>query len=299
MTRPSLRAGALAGAAAATLLLSACSTSADSTTPGDATITVAAAFYPLQYVAERVGGDAVDVIGLTPPGAEPHDFELPPSAVREVRDADLVLYLSGFQPTVDDAVEATGAHGLDATDVVPLVGGDGTHVGADPHFWLDPTLLDLYGTAVAERLAEIDPAHADLYRANDAALSRDLAELDAQYSAALTSCQRTTILTSHEAFGYLATRYGLTQVGLSGIDPDAEPSPARLREVRALAASVGATTVYVETLVDPSVVEAFAHDAGLSVATLDPIGGLVAPGDDYLIIMRRNLDVLKEGLGCA
>ena len=292
------RAASVATLAASSLLLAACSANPSPTGP-PASITVAAAFYPLQYVAERVGGDAVDVIGLTPAGAEPHDYELPPSAVREVRDADLVLYLSGFQPTVDDAVEATSAHGLDASTVVPLVGGDGGHVGADPHFWLDPTLLDRYAKAVTERFVALDPAHADLYRANDAALSQDLAKLDAEYSESLASCQRTTILTSHEAFGYLAKRYGLTQVGLSGINPDAEPSPARLREVRALAATVGATTVYVETLVDPSVVEAFAHDAGLSVATLDPIGGLVKGGDDYLIIMRRNLDALKKGLGCA
>ncbi len=279
--------------------LSACSSTEDSAPSSDASLSVAAAFYPLQYVAQRIGGDTVDVIGLTPPGAEPHDFELPPSAVREVRDADLVLFLAGFQPTVDDAIEATKANGLDVSDVVPLMGAEKGSVGTDPHFWLDPVLLEQFAQAVTEKFVALDPAHAELYRANDAALAQDLAELDALYSETLTSCERTTVLTSHEAFGYLAQRYGLTQVGLSGINPEAEPSPARLREVRDLAASVGATTVFVETLVDPSVVEAFAHDAGLQVATLDPIGGLVEDGDDYLIIMHRNLEVLKTGLGCG
>jgi zinc transport system substrate-binding protein len=284
-----------------TIGLTACSAAEN---PGtDTSLTVAAAFYPLEYVAERVGGTDVTVIGLTPPGGEPHDLELSPAGVRSVRDSDIVLYLSGFQPMVDDAVEATDADGFDVADVVPLVNttGDtgGGHVGVDPHFWLDPTLLDLYAGAVADRFAALDPEHAETYHANYSSLSADLTEIDAAYTAGLATCERDTILVSHEAFGYLSSRYGLTQVGLSGINPEAEPSPARLKEVRDLARSIGATTVFVETLVDPSVVEAFARDADLAVATLDPIGGLVATGDDYLIIMRRNLKVLETGLGCG
>ena len=299
--------------AVALLSIAACSPAEDART--DASLSVAAAFYPLEYVAHRVGGDMVDVVGLTPPGAEPHDVELAPSAVRDVRDADVVLFLSGFQPKVDDAVEATEANGLDVSDYVPLMGGhehdgeedDGDehdddghdHVGVDPHFWLDPLLLTQFAEAVTETFVALDPDNAARYVANNEELAADLASLDALYEEGLASCERTTILTSHEAFGYLAGRYGLTQVGLSGINPEAEPSPARLREVRDLAESIGATTVFVETLVDPSVVEAFAHDAGLEVATLDPIGGLVEDGDDYLIIMNRNLEVLRAGLGCG
>ena len=281
--------------------LTACSP-ADDTVP-DTSLTVAAAFYPLEYIAARIGGEDVTVVGLTPPGGEPHDLELSPAGVREVRDSDIVLYLSGFQPMVDDAVEATEANGFDVADLVSLVNttGDegGGHVGVDPHFWLDPTLLDIYAGAVADRFSLLDPDNAEAYQANYLALSDDLIDIDSLYIDGLSQCERDIILVSHEAFGYPAKRYGLTQVGLSGINPDAEPSPARLREVRELAESVGATTVYVETLVDPSVVEAFAQDAGLVVDTLDPIGGLVDESDDYLVIMERNLDALKTGLGCA
>ncbi len=279
--------------------LAACSQT-DDPTPTDAPdLTVAAAFYPLQFIAERIGGDPVKVITLTPPGAEPHDLELSPSGVREVRDADIVLYISGFQPKVDDAIGATEANGFDVSDVIDLMGGDEGNVGTDPHFWLDPVLLTQYSEAVTEEFATLDPDNADLYLNNYDSLAEDLSELDSLYAEALTTCERDTILVSHEAFGYLSLRYGLTQVGLSGINPEAEPSPSRIREIRNLAESVGATTVFVETLVDPSVVEAFAYDAGLEVATLDPIGGLVEDGDDYLIIMNRNLNVLKAGLGCG
>lgn len=296
-SRAALVGGALG--AVVSLGLTACS-SPDSSSPSDTSnLTVAAAFYPLQFIAERIGGNPVKVITLTPPGAEPHDLELSPSGVREVRDADIVLYISGFQPKVDDAIAATGAKGFDVSDVIDLIGGGERNVGTDPHFWLDPILLTDYADAVTEEYTTLDPVHADVYRTNNASLTADLAELDTLYADGLSTCERDTILTSHEAFGYLALRYGLTQVGLSGINPDAEPSPSRIREIRDFATSVGATTVFVETLVDPSVVEAFAYDAGLEVATLDPIGGLVEEGDDYLIIMHRNLDVLKAGLGCG
>jgi zinc transport system substrate-binding protein len=280
---------ALVGALA--LCLTACS-STDAPTPGsESRLSIAAAFYPLEYIAERIGGEQVEVIPLAPPGVEPHDMELSPAGVRGLRDSDVTLYLSGFQPSVDDAIASTGASGLDAAESVPLV-------DADPHFWLDPTLLAGYAEAVTEEFAALDPEHADLYRANNSALASDLVELDALLSEGLTGCERDTILVSHEAFGYLASRYGLTQVGLSGIDPEAEPSPARIREVRDLAESIGATTVFVETLVDPSVVEAFARDAGLEVSTLDPVESATGT-DDYLVIMRRNLDAMEAGLGCG
>ena len=278
---------------AAALALAGCTGSpAETFTAAPTEITVTAGFYPLQFVAERVGGTRVAVTALAPPGVEPHDLELSPAAVRSVRDSDVVLNLARFQASVDDAISTTGAHALDVADSVTLV-------GADPHFWLDPTLLAAYATAVGEEFASLDPQHAEDYRASAAALRAELATTDAAYAERLSSCERSTLLTSHGAFGYLAARYGLTQMGLSGVDPEAEPSPARIREVRDVATSSGATTVFVETIVDPSVVEAFARDANLTIATLDPIESLTDADDDYLIVAARNLDALSAGLGCG
>ena len=303
------RAAALA--LGAVLALAGCSASpAQTSAAAPAAITVAAGFYPLQFVAERVGGSRVEVTELAPPGVEPHDLELSPSAVRAVRAADVVLYLPGFQAAVDDAIASTGAHALDASASVALRPLPGGHAGAlDPHFWLDPTLLATYAGAVGAEFAAIDPAHAAEYLANASTLQGDLAALDASYSSGLASCDRPTILVSHDAFGYLASRYGLTQVGLSGLDPEAEPTPFRIRQMRALAAASGATTVFIEPLVDPSVVEAFAADAHLAVATLDPVESLGAaksgasaksgePAANYLTVMTHNLATLEAGLGC-
>ncbi len=294
----------VAAAATSILVLAACSSPNSVPSAPTADLSVAAAFYPLQFVAERVGGEHVSVTPLAPPGVEPHDLELSPAAVRTIRASDVVLYLSGFQASVDDAVATTGAPALDVADSVTLhPAPDGLALSFDPHFWLDPTLLAAYAGAVGDEFAALDPDNADEYRANAASLEGDLADLDTSFSSGLATCDRRTILTSHEAFGYLAARYDLTQVGLSGLDPEAEPSPAKIREARSIAASSGATTVFIEALVDPSVVEAFASDAGLTVATLDPIESLVATdlvaNPSYITAMQQNLSALTTALGCG
>lgn len=313
----------VASAATASLILAGCSTAetaTDSTagggsSPDGATISIAAAFYPLQFVAERVGGDIASVTSLTAPGVEAHDLELSPAAVREMQNVDLVLFLSDFQPAVDDAVDTTGARALDAHSIVeeheaaPVeddhaheededahAGHD--HSSGDPHFWLDPSLLAEYAHAVSVELADIDPDNAETYAANAEALEGELLDLDQSYTDGLAQCERSDIFVSHEAFGYLTERFGLEQHGLSGLDPEAEPSPARVREVRDEVLSTGATTVFSESEVDAAAIEALASDAGVETAVLDPIEG-VADGDDYIEVMTRNLDALRAGLDCA
>jgi zinc transport system substrate-binding protein len=266
----------------------------------DGRLSVLASFYPLQFVAERVGGTRVAVTNLTSPGAEPHDLELTPQDVAAVSDAGLVFYLSGFQPAVDDAVANTGATSLDAAASAALdLTADGG--GAlDPHFWLDPTRLADVADALAERLAAIDPAAAATYAANAADLRADLASLDDRFAAGLATCASRQLVTSHEAFGYLAQRYDLQQVGIVGIGPDAEPTAADLARVARFVADEGVTTVFYETLVSPDVAETVARESGATTAVLDPIEGLAPDSGtaDYLTVMRDDLASLRVGLGC-
>ena len=124
-------------------------------------VQVTAAFYPLQYVADRVAGDHAEVDNLTAPGGEPHDLELNPKETADVARADLVVFQRGFQPAVDDAVDANASgEVLDVADVVDLVPFRDHGVDSDeddPHFWQDPLLLADVGDAVADRLATVDP----------------------------------------------------------------------------------------------------------------------------------------------
>ncbi|MEV4707018.1 metal ABC transporter substrate-binding protein [Actinoplanes sp. NPDC049316] len=303
---------ALAATAAALLLGATAGCAERPSGFSDGRLDVVTAFYPLQFLAERVGGDAVRVIQLTKPGAEPHDVELSPRQVGKVSTAGLVVYLKGFQPAVDQAVDLEARdRAFDAGAVVRLLPseehehepGQEEHAeageGADPHVWLDPARYATIAGALAERLAQADPAHADAYASRAGTLRTELTALDGEYAKALTTCARRELVTSHAAFRYLADRYGLTEVGITGISPEAEPSPRRLAHVAEEARATGTTTIFFETLVSPKVAETIAREVGARTAVLDPIEGVTEPGADYFTVMRANLAALTTALGCT
>lgn len=300
--------------ALAGLPLAGCGGSPSAGTPD--TLQISASFYPLQYVVEQVAAEHAEVTNLTKPGAEPHDLELTPADVAGITEADLVVYLAHFQPAVDDAVaaEADPTRVLDVADSARLVEADeATHAaeGAehedghdhgtlDPHFWLDPTRLADVGTAVAQRLADLDPDNAADYEANAAELATALTDLDSQYRQGLADCQSRDLVTSHEAFGYLARAYGLTQRGISGLSPEQEPTPQQLADAAAFVAANKVTTIYYETLISPDIAKTVATETGAATAVLDPIEGLSesSAGEDYLQVMATNLQTLREGQQC-
>jgi zinc transport system substrate-binding protein len=254
--------------------------------------TVVAAFYPLAWASKRVAGDTAEVVNLTPPGVEPHDLELGPRDVERVRDADLVLYLGGgFMPALEDAV-ADHPDAVDLLDDVDAAETDG-EVALDPHVWLDPSRLAAIARRIAEELGS--PAGAD-------ELVSELDDLDAELAAGLADCERREIVTSHAAFGYLAQAYDLRQIALTGISPESEPSPRALERLVSEVEETGATTVFFETLVSPSLAETVARETGARTAALDPLEGLsetqLDAGETYVTVMRANLQTLREALEC-
>jgi zinc transport system substrate-binding protein len=245
---------------------------------------VVASFYPLAWAAERVAAGSFDeVVNLTPPGAEPHDVELSPRDVERILDAGVVLYIGGgFMPALEDAVAVRHGPSVDLLDP-----------GEEPHIWLDPVRFARAVERIAENVGGAGSAGETI---------RALKAVDADYRRGLQDCERRVIVTSHAAFGRLAQRYGLTELSLSGRSPEAEPSPRELEELIAKVRASGATTVFAEPLVSDRVAATVAREAGAEVATLDPIEGLseerVAAGEDYLSVMRANLETLREALGC-
>jgi len=254
-------------------------------------------------------------MNLTEPGAEPHDLELTPRQVASLTTATLVIYERGFQPAVDEAVvQSENRQVIDTTTIVPLrplaIGSDDLdtgqwtgddHPALDPHVWLDPTALGRIARVVQQRLSIIDPDHATDYARNAATLNRQLRSLDRSFHSGLAHCVRPEFMTTHAAFGYLAQRYHLTQIAISGLNPDAEPSPARIAEVQRLAQDHGLTTIFSETLVSPAVAQAIAGDLGLVTDVLDPIEGITdqSRGQDYLSVMSSNLAALRKAGGCS
>ena len=249
--------------------------------------TIVAAFYPLAFAAGQVAGPDADVVNLTPPGAEPHDLELSPRDVGRVRDAALAVYAGdGFQPAVEEAVEGRSGPSV---DVLAHAGA----VGDDPHVWLDPVRFATVAREIASGLGT--PAAAD-------DLVARLHALDDEYRRGLTRCARREVVTSHAAYGYLAARYGLVQVPLVGLQPEAEPGPRDVERLVDEVRATGATTVFSEPLASPALADAVAREAGVATAVLDPLEGLTADeadtGADYFSVMEKNLDVLRTALGC-
>lgn len=304
-----------------TLALTGC---AAPTRSADSRVHVVAAFYPLAYAAQQVGGDRVTVETLTKPGGEPHDLELLPRQILDIQDAALVVHLSHFQPAVDAAVAAHAAErSLDVAEAADLLtlteehdhgaghgdgheadaqaADDGHHHGAvDPHFWLDPTRLAAVGEAIADRLAQADPAGAAAYRANAAAFTAQLTTLDAEVETGLATCTNRDLVTGHSAFGYFAERYGFTQEPISGLSPDLEPRASDLAHVVEFVREHDVRTIYAETIASPLITQALARETGARVAVLDTVEGISdeSAAADYPGVMRANLATLRLGQDC-
>jgi zinc transport system substrate-binding protein len=304
---------------AASLILTACSSTQETATPEETTevatekIQIVAGFYPLAFAAEGVAGDLAEVVSLAGPGVEPHDLELTPGDVAKINDADLVVYIPEFIPALDAVVKTLDqSKVINATQGITLISGDShSHEGeevhseeeghsdesaTDPHIWLNPSNMVLIGNSIAQALSALTSDSA--INENRSGFENALTTLASDYTAKLANCSIKALVVSHEAFGYIANAYGFEQVGISGLSPEAEPSPARLAEVAKIAKAENATTIYYESLVDPKVAKTLADELKITAEMLDPLESPPASGD-YLSVMQQNLDTLVKGQVCS
>ncbi|MEF3112938.1 metal ABC transporter substrate-binding protein [Streptomyces chrestomyceticus] len=321
----------LAGASVlGALTLSACSGSGGG--KADGKLNVTASFYPMEFLAEEIGKDHVQVTDLTKPGTEPHDLELSPRQTAELGESDAIVYLKGVQPAVDKAVQQSGVeHTVDAASLTRLkkhgsevdghdhtTGDNGTghdehghdehgHEGHDhegdgddPHIWLDPVKLAEVAKGVGKTFADADPAHKADYARNTDDLVKKLTDLDKKFQDGLKNKKSDTFITTHAAFGYLAERYGLTEEAINGIDPESgDVSGSRMKELQKLAKDHHVNTVFFETLTSPAMARTLAKDLGVKTDVLDPVEGITekSRGKDYVQVMEANLAALQKALG--
>jgi zinc transport system substrate-binding protein len=280
------------------LFLQACGASPGATpTVQTGQLSVAATIYPVQFLAERIGGDRVHVLALVPTGVESHDWEPSSRDITGIYDADVFVHTgSGFEGWVERLLRDLEAEG---PRVVSATAGA---VEDDPHLWLDPGLYALQAERVHDGLVQADPAGAPAYDANFSVLQHDLASLEAEMERGLAACDRNTLVVSHAAYGHLTQRFGLEQIAIAGLSPEVEPSPAQVRAVIEQALSAGATHVLYEPLVTPRIARTVAEAAGLVLLPLNPLEGLTDEqadaGADYFTVMHDNLATLRTALGC-
>lgn len=270
-------------------------------------IQVTTSFYPLYYFASQIGGDKASVTNITPAGAEPHDYEPTPSDVASIENSKLlILQGTGLEAWGDDIKK-----NIDPSHTTVVIAGqefmtqtvveDGESI-TDPHVWLSPPLASKMAEKILAGFITVDPSNTEYYQANEAKLKSDLANLNVEYKQGLASCASKDIVTSHAAFGYLATAYGLHQVPISGVSPDAEPSPKQLADVADFVKKNGVKYIFFESLVSPKLSETIARETGAQTMVLDPIEGIIqndlAKGIDYMAVMRSNLKNLETVLQC-
>jgi zinc transport system substrate-binding protein len=281
-------------------------TARKTTTVKSGKLAVSTSFYPLYYFTTQIAGNKADVINITPSGAEPHDYDPSAGDIAKIEKGNLLVLNGG--------VEAWGnkiADNLKGTNVQVVVAGQGLLTQQveesgqnqiDPHVWLDPVLAKQEAHAIAEGFIKIDPANTAYYRQNENVLNTKLDSLDAEYKAGLADCQEKDIITSHAAFGYLATRYGLTQVTVTGLSPDAEPSAQQLADVVAFAKLHKVKYIFFEKLISPKLSDTVATEVGAKTLVLDPIEGVsgddMKAGKNYYTIMQDNLKNLQTALSC-
>lgn len=305
-------------------MIAGCSTGAQESEQKEK-LTVYASVYPLADFAQKIGGDQVEVINMVPAGVDPHDFEPTAKELARLSESDIFLYNgAGFEGWVDKAkgivnqeqtevvdlsqhvdliaVDEHDEHGHDDEEHADEADHDDghDHGDTDPHVWLDPNRAKQQAEAIRDVLIKKDPDHQSTYEENYKALESRFDELDAKFEEVVKSGKKDTIVVSHDAFSYLADRYGFKQVAISGLSPSAEPSAKKMKEIVDTAKEQKVDYIFFETLVSGKVAEAVKNEVGAEALVLNPLEGLTKKqeqdGEDYFSLMEANADNLAKAL---
>jgi zinc transport system substrate-binding protein len=278
-------------------------------------------FYPLYFFTQAITGEQAQVTNLTQAGVEPHDFEPSTQDLLKLSQADLVIgnglnfetWLEKFKENIPQEKLLLASHNIteelleinrvaEAENHQEQVDHDDTHVGTDPHVWLDPTLAAIQVQEISDKLQVIDPNNALIYQSNTKNILDKLESLDQAFQQGLLNCAQTHIVTTHQAFAYLAKRYNFEQLSILGLNPDEEPSPAAIVKLIQLVKDYGITHIFFETNLSPKLAETIAQEVGASTLVFHPLENLTIAeqqaGDDYFSIQTRNLSNLRQALHC-
>jgi zinc transport system substrate-binding protein len=258
--------------------------------------------FPLYEFVKEVGGDRIEITLILPPGVEPHTYDPRPSDIQNLAKANLVVYVGkGMEPWFSRIIT-----GLDRKDLAELEAGSYASLSdrvKDPHFWLDfkndPVVID----AIATKLASLDPKDEEYFIANAQFYKEKLLKLDSEYRSGLADCSRREFITGgHEAFGYLAERYNLTEIAVYGVSPDSEPTPKKMQELFRVANDHNIKYVFFESLIDPRIADTIAQEIKGGTIVLDPGDNLASAQwqskTTFISLMESNLVSLKKGLEC-
>jgi len=275
---------------------------------------VVAVQYPQAFFAQWLGAEAFDVVNLTPPGIESHEFQPGLRSLAKASRAQLLIYNSPqSEPWAaklgEEVVKQGGAVWVLETDFGTPPGSDaqsassgGQGFGYDPHLWLNPLLAAKLAERLAQELIKLQPQEKEGIEQRLAGLKQKLLLLDQAFEAGLLSCKHKELLVAHDAYGYLAKRYGLSTYALHDLNAESRPGLGQMAAAVKLIRSKGLKVVYFEELVDPRLSLTLAQETGARALPLYPLDNLgqeqLDQGLGYFELMGENLKNLQLGLGC-
>ena len=298
------------------LILAGCSNAAEDSQPASESLpSIVTGSFAVAWLASSISDGCAVVTDLAPSGGDAHDLELTASQTASILDADLVIPVDGLQPAFDAVAESKSSGVFDILDLLdPLTAEDHAdedghadhadedghedHGLLDPHFWLDPKRVSDAAGFLGAEISKLSANCATKVEVTVPAVQAQLEDLTQEFETSLATCSSRTIVVSHEAFGYLADAFNLEQIGVAGLDPEGEPSAARLKEVIDLANSLGVSAVFTESTVNPDVAQTLADALEVGILTLDPLE-IASVSKDYISLMQTNLEALRSGLNCS
>jgi zinc transport system substrate-binding protein len=289
------------------LILAGCSNAAEDSQPASESLpSIVTGSFAVAWLASSISDGCAVVTDLAPSGGDAHDLELTASQTASILDADLVVPVDGLQPAFDAVAESKSSGVFDILDLLdPLTAenhadedGHENHGLLDPHFWLDPKRVSDAAGFLGAEISKLSADCATKVEVTVPAVQAQLEDLTQEFETSLATCSSRTIVVSHEAFGYLADAFNLEQIGVAGLDPEGEPSAARLKEVIDLANSLGVSAVFTESTVNPDVAQTLADALEVGILTLDPLE-IASVSKDYISLMQTNLEALRSGLNCS
>jgi len=269
----------------------------------------------LADVVGRIGGDEIELLSLIPIGVDPHAFEPTPRDAQALAEADVVL-INGFglEAFLEDLIRQAGGSApvvSASLGIAPLAfegeeheEEEGAHEehGADPHTWLDPNNVAHWTERIEAALSALDPKRAEVFASNGEAYRAELATLDGEIRDLVSRIppENRKMVTDHDELGYFAEAYGFTVVGtvIPGASSLAEPSAGQLADLLDLVKAQQVPAMFVSSVVNPALVETFAADAGIRVATLyaHSLTAPDGPAPSYLELMRYNAETIAAAL---
>lgn len=278
---------------------------------------IATSFYPLYFFTKEITKDKAEVINLTKTGGEPHDFEPSPKDILTIEQSQLLIvngaFFESWLDKFSDEINQKEVRVLKVAENLATLKGEDPHEdekeedegekkAVDPHVWLDPVLAQIQVAMISQELQSMDPANAAFYEQNSKALIQNLENLNQEFIGKLQNCQNQEIITAHAAFAYMAKRYDFEQIAIQGLNPDEDPSPAKIAELSNLAKSKNINYIFFETLLSPKIAQTIAQEIGAQTLVFNPLEGLTREeeesGQDYFTIQRENLNSLSLALNC-